>query len=53
MVRLIDSSPIPLPELADGRAWNGRINGMKLHVVYDPGTDRPARIDITPANVNT
>ena len=52
MVRLIDSSPIPLGRLMQGRAWNGRIKGMKLHVVYDPGTDRPCRVDITPANVN-
>lgn len=52
MVRLIDSSPIPLGAVIEKRAWNGRIKGMKLHVVYDPGADRPARVDITPANVN-
>jgi putative transposase len=52
MIRLIDSSPIPLGEIMGQRAWNGRIKGMKLHVVYDPHADRPCRIDITPANVN-
>lgn len=52
MVQLIDSSPIPLGAVIKKRAWNGRIKGMKLHVVYDPGADRPARVDITPANVN-
>ena len=52
MVRLIDSSPIPLGAVIKKRAWNGRIKGMKLHVVYDPGADRPARVDITPANTN-
>lgn len=52
MVRLIDSSPIPLGEVIGERAWNGRIKGMKLHVVYDADADRPTRIDITPANVN-
>jgi len=52
MVRLVDSSPIPLDAMIEQRAWNGRIKGMKLHVVYDPGADRPARVDITPANIN-
>lgn len=52
MVRLVDSSPIPLGDVVGERAWNGRIKGMKLHVVYDPRADRPCRIDITPANVN-
>ena len=52
VVRLIDSSPIPLGAVIKKRIWNGRIKGMKLHVVYDPGADRPARVDITPANVN-
>jgi putative transposase len=29
--------------------WNGRIRGMKLHVVYDPRADVPRCIEITPA----
>jgi putative transposase len=52
MVRLIDSSPIPLGQLFNWTTWNGRIRGMKLHVVYDPLNDVPHRIEITPANVN-
>ena len=31
---------------------NGRIRGMKLHVVYDPRADVPRSVEITPANVN-
>lgn len=52
MVRLIDSSPIPLGKICDWAKWNGRIRGMKMHVVYDPKADCPRRIDITAANVN-
>jgi putative transposase len=52
MIRLIDSSPIPLDRLSEWRAWNGRIRGLKLHVVYDPHADHPSRVDITQANVN-
>ena len=52
MVRLIDASPIPLGELCRWAKWNGRIRGMKLHVVYDPIGDVPRCVEITPANVN-
>lgn len=52
MVRLIDSSPIPLGNVIADCAWNGRIKGMKLHVVHDPRADQPLRVDITQANVN-
>jgi len=52
MVRLIDSSPIPLGKLCDCAKWNGRIHGMKMHVVYDPIGDVPRSVTITPANVN-
>lgn len=52
LLRLIDSTPIPLGKLCKGGAWNGRIRGLKMHVLYDPGADRPCRFDITPANVN-
>jgi putative transposase len=52
MVRLIDSSPIPLGDVIAESAWNGRIKGMKLHVVHDPRADQPVRVDITQANVN-
>ena len=52
MVRLIDSTPVPLGKLFDWPKWNGRIRGLKLHVVYDPQADNPTRIAITGANVN-
>ena len=51
MVRLIDSTPIPLGKLCRWADWNGRIHGMKMHVVYDPnGDSRSPRV--TAANVN-
>ncbi len=52
MVELIDSSPVPLGEVCKWATWNGRIRGMKLHVVYDPRADVPRCVEITPANVN-
>lgn len=52
MVRLIDSTPVPLGDAFACRVSNGRIKGAKLHLVYEPGTDRPCEIDVTPANVN-
>jgi IS4 transposase len=52
MLRLIDATPIPLPEIIKWTQWNGRTRGLKLHVVYAPLQDRPARIAITPATVN-
>jgi IS4 transposase len=52
MVRLIDSSPIPLDKVCKWAKWNGRTRGMKLHVVYDPLADVPTCVEITPANVN-
>jgi putative transposase len=52
MVRLIDSSPIPLGKTCDWAEWNGRIRGMKMHVVYDPDADCPRCVEVTPATVN-
>jgi putative transposase len=52
MVRLIDASPVPLGKVCSWAAWNGRIRGMKLHVVYDPKGDVPKCVEVTPANVN-
>jgi putative transposase len=52
MVRLIDASPIPLGKICNWATWNGRIRGMKLHVVYDPSADVPMCVEVTPANVN-
>lgn len=57
MLRLIDSSPIPLGKLfcAEHWAaglWNGRIRGLKMHTIYDPLGDRPTRVEITEASIN-
>jgi putative transposase len=52
MVRLIDASPIPLGKLCQWTQSNGRIRGLKLHVVYDPGGDCPRCVEVTPATVN-
>jgi IS4 transposase len=52
MVALIDSSPVPLGKLCQWPTWNGRIRGLKLHVVYDPHADVPRCVEITAANVN-
>lgn len=52
MVRLIDASPIPLGKLCQWAKWNGRIRGMKMHVVHDPGLDCPRCVEVTPATVN-
>jgi putative transposase len=52
MIRLIDSSPIPLGKMCKWAEWNGRIRGMKMHVVYHPGNDVPRCVEITPSTVN-
>jgi putative transposase len=51
-IGLIDSTPIPLGKLCAWAKSNGRIRGMKAHVLYDPHTDLPRILDITDANVN-
>jgi IS4 transposase len=52
MVKLIDATPIPLGKLCDWAKSNGRIRGLKLHVVFDPQADAPRVLAITDANVN-
>ena len=52
MIRLIDSSPVPLGKMCKWAEWNGRIRGMKMHVVYDPNADCPRCVEVTPATVN-
>jgi putative transposase len=52
MLRLIDSTPIPLGKLYGWALSNGRIRGLKVHVVYDPQADAPRVLDITDATVN-
>ena len=51
-MRMIDSTPIPLGHRFACAAHNGRIHGLKLHVLFDPETPSPLHTDITPANVN-
>lgn len=52
MIRLIDASPIPLGKVCKWAKWNGRIRGMKMHVVYDPDADLPRCVEVTSATVN-
>ena len=52
MVRLIDSSPVPLGKMCKWAKWNGRIRGMKMHVVYHPGNDVPRCVELTEATIN-
>jgi putative transposase len=52
MVRLIDSSPVPLGKMCDWAEWNGRIRGMKMHTVYQLEGKFPCCVEITPATVN-
>ena len=52
MLRLIDATPIPLGKVVEWAKRNGRIRGLKMHVVYDPVRDNPTFVDITDADVN-
>jgi putative transposase len=52
MIRLIDSSPVPLGKMCEWAEWNGRIRGMKMHVVYHPEQESPRCVEITSATVN-
>lgn len=52
MVRLIDASPVPLRKVCKWASWNGRIRGMKMHVVYDPLADVPTHVEVTDAHIN-
>jgi len=52
MVRLIDSSPVPLGKMCKWAEWNGRIRGMKMHTVYEPDGKCPRCVEITPATIN-
>lgn len=52
MVRLIDSSPVPLGKMCEWAEWNGRIRGMKMHTVYQLDGKFPCCVEITPATVN-
>lgn len=52
VMRMIDSTPIPLADSFSCGSFNGRIKGLKLHVVLDPATPCPLHTDITEANIN-
>jgi IS4 transposase len=52
VLRLIDASPIPLGKMCGWAAWNGRIRGMKMHVVYDSNADWLHKVEVTPATIN-
>ncbi len=52
VVRVINSTPIPLGTLCSWATCNGRIRGLKLHIVFDPARDCPRVLDITDATVN-
>lgn len=55
MIRIIDSSPIPLHKACHDWAEPTRIpryQGLKLHLEYAPEHHSPTQMAITPANVN-
>jgi hypothetical protein len=52
MLRLIDSSPIPLRQSCyDWAEADNRIKGLKLHTVYDPVSGMPTQFAISGAKV--
>jgi hypothetical protein len=52
-VYLIDSTGLRLNELSAGWArFSAGVCGAKLHVIYDPHSDRPTYAMVTAANVN-
>jgi hypothetical protein len=52
-VHLIDSTSLRLSSLSAGWAqFSKTACGAKLHVVYNPDSDCPNFVDVTPANVN-
>jgi putative transposase len=52
MVRLLDASPVPLGKTCKWADWNGRIRGMKMHVIYHPNSDGFGHVEVTSATVN-
>jgi hypothetical protein len=52
-VYLIDATGFRLSSLsADWARFSSGVYGAKLHVVYNPDSERPTYADMTPANVN-
>ena len=51
-VRLIDSTGLKLSGASGWASFSAKVCGAKLHVVYDPGADRPVYAALTAARVN-
>jgi hypothetical protein len=52
-VRLIDSTSVQLTSLSGNWAtFSTGVCGAKAHIVYDPDTDQPLYLMVTPSNVN-
>jgi hypothetical protein len=52
-VRLIDSTSVQLSSLSGNWAtFSTGVCGAKAHIIYDPDTDQPLYLMVTPANVN-
>ena len=51
-LQIIDSTPVPLSHMFACAASNGRIHGLKLHILHDLEGNCPLAAEITPANVN-
>ena len=52
VLHLIDATPIMLNRMMDGVACNGRIKGLKLHLLHDLKANCPLSAEITKATVN-
>lgn len=52
VLQLIDSTPIMLSHQFECATSNGRIRGLKLHVLHDLEVNCPCHAEITPATVN-
>ena len=52
-VYLVDSTGFKLNSLsADWARFSSGVHGAKLHIVYNPDSERPSFAELTPANVN-
>jgi Transposase DDE domain/Domain of unknown function (DUF4372) len=52
-VRLIDSTSVQLSNLSRNWAtFSTGVCGAKAHIIYDPDTDQPLYLMVTPSNVN-
>jgi len=52
-VRLIDSTSVQLSSLSGNWAtFSTGVCGAKAHIIFDPDTDQPLYLMVTPANVN-